>query len=331
MTSIDVAIPCYQYGRFLPDCIDSLTSQGVERLRILIIDNASTDGSLDIARRLAAADPRIEILARPRNLGPHASFNAGIDWATADYFMILCADDLLAPGALGAAAAVLARNETAAFACGSEIAWRSGTARPDLPARQDVAWHVQSGTQFLEERCRDPMDGICTGMVLVRTAAQKQAGHYRPELLYYDDHEMLLRLANLGPVARTVAVQGIRRLHDGNMSYSYNKTRLDDLRHRQDAFRSFFQREGAQREDLARLKRLASRNFAARAYWWAVRELCHGNVGAAAGLLRFVATSGGSRMLLPPLGYLIREKSRLGQVAPARMMAWLQAAVSRAD
>jgi glycosyltransferase involved in cell wall biosynthesis len=56
MGSIDVVIPCFQYGRFLRDSVGSVLSQDVDALRVLIIDNASTDDSLDVARRLAAED-----------------------------------------------------------------------------------------------------------------------------------------------------------------------------------------------------------------------------------------------------------------------------------
>src|SRR5690348_7689033 len=103
--SIDVAIPNYNYGRYLRECIDSALMQDVENLRVLVIDNASTDESRDIAREIARADPRVEIRLREQNLGPHASFNEAIDWAASDYFTILCSDDCLAPGALRSAMA----------------------------------------------------------------------------------------------------------------------------------------------------------------------------------------------------------------------------------
>jgi glycosyltransferase involved in cell wall biosynthesis len=76
-------------------------TQGIDDLRVLIVDNASADDSVEVARGLAEQDSRIEIVARKTNLGPHASWNDGIDWARSDYLLILCADDLLAPGARG--------------------------------------------------------------------------------------------------------------------------------------------------------------------------------------------------------------------------------------
>ena len=56
MASVDVIVPCYQYGHFLRDCAASVLTQDVSDLRLVIIDNASTDNTLEVARELAAAD-----------------------------------------------------------------------------------------------------------------------------------------------------------------------------------------------------------------------------------------------------------------------------------
>jgi len=95
MATVDVAVPCYQYGDYLRGCVASVLSQDVSDLRIAIIDNASTDDSLRVARQLAAEDRRVEVIAHSTNLGQHASFNEAVDWAKSKYFMLLCADDLL--------------------------------------------------------------------------------------------------------------------------------------------------------------------------------------------------------------------------------------------
>src|ERR1700755_3050400 len=121
MASVGIAIPCYNYGRYLRECVASVLSQGVADVRILIVDNASTDDSADIARAIAAEEPRVEVLAREENMGPHASFNAGVDWASADYFMVLCADDLLAPGCLANAVSVMEADKGIAFTYGEDV------------------------------------------------------------------------------------------------------------------------------------------------------------------------------------------------------------------
>jgi GT2 family glycosyltransferase len=320
---IDIAIPCYNYGAYLGPCLDSVLSQSVRAVRVLVVDNASTDDSLAVARRRAARDARIEVLARPVNLGPHASFNAGVDWASSDYFMILCADDLLAPGALRGAMDALDAAPEAAFAIGEDVEWIAGAACPGTgrpPRAQD--WRQRPGTSFLRQRCREPMRNLAAGAVLVRTAVQKAAGHYRRELAYCDDHEMLLRLAAMGDVLETACILGVRRIHASNMSQQFNAGRIEELRHRHAAFTSFLAHEGAARPDAPELRRLADRGFAAQAFRWGLRALLGGHVTAAGGLFAWAAARDPAIVVRPPLGDLLRRPRRSREQVDALGAAW---------
>src|SRR6201999_3087896 len=89
LASVDVAMPSYQYAPFLRDCVMSVLTQPIPQLRVLIIDNASTDGSAEIARELAAADSRVTLMLNEHNRGLHDSCNRAVDWADADYFVLL--------------------------------------------------------------------------------------------------------------------------------------------------------------------------------------------------------------------------------------------------
>jgi glycosyltransferase involved in cell wall biosynthesis len=303
MPSVDIAIPCYQYGRFLGECVRSVQAQGIDTVRILIIDNASTDDSVAVARQLAAADPRIAVTARPVNLGAQASYNAAIDWAASDYMMILCADDVLPPGALRRAVAIMEQDRSISFAFGRDIAFRDGGALPAFGDSTDAAWTVVQGRDFITERCTNP---VATASLMVRTTAQKQAGHYRPALPFTDDLEMMLRLAAIGNVAITDAAQGVRRLHGANLADQFRQSRANDLIEREKAFGSFFTREGAALPEAARLRRTAERYLAERAYWWALRSILSGKRGDAADLIAFALRRAPSMALLPPLNFLFR-------------------------
>jgi glycosyltransferase involved in cell wall biosynthesis len=315
MARVDVAIPCYEHGRFLRDCVASVLAQGIEDLRILIIDNASSDDSPAVAQELAAADPRIQLVLRRTNLGQHASFNEGVDWAGGDYFMILCSDDLLAPGSLGAMVSALERHRDASFAIGSDVHWVAGEPFPELPASVASApWRARHGADYIQERCRRPEAYIAAGMVLVRTSAQKAAGHYRPELPHTDDFEMLLRLALLGGVAQTAAVLGVKRMHPHNRTRDYLAERTRDLVERIAALESFFAREGRAMPDAEALLRLGRRSVAERAYWCGIKDLVRGR-GSAVDLLRLAFRYSPRAAVLPPLGYLTRmDRSLLESV-----------------
>jgi glycosyltransferase involved in cell wall biosynthesis len=306
MASVDIVIPCYQHGHFLRDCVDSVLGQHVNDLRILIIDNASTDSSPRVARELAARDSRIEIVLRPRNLGPHASFNEGVDWASADYLMILCSDDLLAPGSLARMVSVMEQHPQISFAYGDDVHWREGEPFPEpREAGPPTAWRVRDGTDFIVERCRNPEAYIAAGMVLARTSAHKAAGHYRSDLPHTDDFEMLLRLARLGSVADTHAVVGVKRMHGHNRTRDFLAERTRDLDERVAALESFFSREGRAMADADWLLRLGKRSIAERAYWCAVKDLTRSR-GSAIALFRLAIRLDPRVVLIPPVRYLFR-------------------------
>jgi glycosyltransferase involved in cell wall biosynthesis len=307
MASVDIAIPCYQHGRFLRDCVESVLQQGIKDTRVVIIDNASTDDSVDIARQLASEDPRVALVAHASNLGPHASFNEGVGWAAADYFMVLCADDLLAPGSLARAIAIMEQVPELSFAYGTDVHWGTGP-RPSTPSDSQTDWQISSGSDFITRCCRNPERYIAAGMVLVRTAAQKATGYYRPELPHTDDFEVLLRLALQGPVAFTRAVQGIKRMHGANQTDDILRDRPRDLAERLSAIDCFFDHEGQALVDANRLRRLGRRSISERAYWCGVKDLVRGR-RSAGGLLRLAVELDPSVAVIPPLNYLLRMRS----------------------
>jgi glycosyltransferase involved in cell wall biosynthesis len=311
VASVDVAIPCYRHARFLRACVASVLDQGIDDTRILIVDNASDDGSPVVAQELAAADPRIHLVLRDSNLGPHASFNAGVDWARSDYFMILCSDDVLTPGSLACMVSAMERNPDTSFALGRDVHWTADEPFPDLVKPAFPApWSIQDGRDFIRERCRSPESYIAAGMVLVRTSAQKVAGHYRPELPHTDDFEVLLRLALLGPVARTTAVLGVKRMHPHNRTHDYLAERTRDLVERIAALESFFAREGRALADADALLQLGRRSIAERAYWCGLKDLARGR-RSALDLLRLALRYSPRVAVVPPVGYLARMERPL--------------------
>ena len=304
MPSVDIVVPCYQHGRYLRDCVESVLSQDVE-LRVIIIDNASTDDSVSVAQDLARKDARVEIVAHPRNLGSHASFNEGIDLASADYLMVLCADDILSPGSLRRAMTIMEQHPEVAFAHGTDIHWRTLEPLPDLSTADDSYWHIQSGREFLLDRCRAPELYLAFGMVLVRTSAQKAAGHYRPALPHTDDFEMLLRLACRGSVAFTPAVLGFKRIHGENRNQEALTARWLTIARLHAALECFFEHEGKSLHDWPRLRSLAQRRLCERAYWCGVKALVRGRKDAFS-FFKLAFQLDPRVALIPPLGYLAR-------------------------
>ncbi len=308
MSGIDVLVPSYQYDRFLRDAVTSVLSQETQDLRVLIIDNASTDNSAEVARELATKDRRVDVVVWPSNLGVTASINAGIEWAEQEYFMMFSADDLLTPRSLARAVRFMDEHPNVGFTHGKEVEWALGEKCPDIDRGiTDTQWRITSGRQFIEERCGQPANFIALGTMVVRTSVQKRAGHYRAELTCTQDLEMMLRLACLGDVGETNAVQGIRRLHGSNQSNLYFISRTADMAYRQASFESFFVNEGGAIADGERLRRCVRRNLAQRAYWLGVREFCRGAPNSGLELLTYAFKVRPITAVLPPISYLLRR------------------------
>jgi glycosyltransferase involved in cell wall biosynthesis len=307
MAKVDIAVPCYNYGRFLRDCVASVLDQGTADVRVLIIDNASTDNSVEIARALAAKDRRISVSAHATNLGPHASFNEGVDWASADYFMILCSDDLLVPGALASMVAAMDRDPRTSFAYGNDVEWNycESPSPPVLGAPSAARWRVREGLEFIYERCRFPDRHVSYSTILARTSTQKAAGHYRPELPHADDFEMLLRLACFGRVADTRDIVGVRRIHQSNRSQDYILKRTGHIVERLDAFESFFANDGRTLPGAERLYGIARSSLSGQAYWRGIKDLVRGRRSALQ-LLGLSIRLAPMTAVVPPFGYLAR-------------------------
>jgi glycosyltransferase involved in cell wall biosynthesis len=322
MPSVDVAVPCYQYGRYLEDCVTSILRQGIQDLRVLVIDNASTDNTREIAERLSKQDPRVEVVSHATNLGHHASFNEGIDWARADYFMLLGADDCLAPGALLRAMSLMETYPSVHLTHGAESRMAFDQGVPNIAQPINTDWQLIKGHDLIEKLCRSGRCHIMVHTVIVRTAAQKSIGHYRATLSHTDDLEMWLRFGWLGDVAETNAILGIRRLHSDNRSSSIANVHECDILVEQ-AFHSFFAHEGARLADAQRLQKMARRALSDRAYWGAIANLIRGDFRLSRDLMEFAVSRTPSSAIIPPMKYLWRRHDALrhiGQVLTDRVV-----------
>jgi Glycosyl transferase family 2 len=274
MSSLSVIIPSYNYANFLPDCVRSALAESTPQLRIeiLVIDDCSTDDTPEVGARLAASDSRIEFRRHDQNLGHLATYNEGLQWAKGDYCLLLSADDLLVPGALGRAADVLDAHPTVGFAYGRSVRFTTDDDRP--PARTgEPRVRIWNGREWIAQRSRTATNCISSPEVVVRTSLQHRLGGYRAELPHSGDLEMWLRLAAHGDVAFLGDVdQAYYRIHPRSMARTRFATPLADLCQRKAAFDALFDEQGVFIPDAKDLRARAGRGLAREALWAA----CHG-------------------------------------------------------
>jgi glycosyltransferase involved in cell wall biosynthesis len=123
--------------RFFEEALESILQQDYDDWELLLVDDGSTDGSTEMARRYAEHDPeRIRYLTHPRreNRGMSASRNLGVREARGEYVAFLDADDTWLPGKLTRQVAILDSYPTAAMVYGPTLRWYSWDGEtPDEP------------------------------------------------------------------------------------------------------------------------------------------------------------------------------------------------------
>lgn len=96
MNKISVVVPVYNSSTYLDDCMRSLENQTYPNWEAILVDDGSTDNSLEVSRALSQEDDRIRVYHQ-ENQGPSAARNYGLDLAVGDYIFFLDSDDALHP------------------------------------------------------------------------------------------------------------------------------------------------------------------------------------------------------------------------------------------
>lgn len=108
--SLTIGLPVYNGERFLRFALDSILGQTYTNFELIIVDNASTDGTKLICQDYAARDSRIRYARNTENIGAAGNFNRAFEMARGKYFKWAAADDVISPTFIEACIAVLDRD-----------------------------------------------------------------------------------------------------------------------------------------------------------------------------------------------------------------------------
>jgi glycosyltransferase involved in cell wall biosynthesis len=107
---VSVCVPAYKAERFIAATIESVLAQTTEDWELVVVDDASPDGTYDVAARYAG-DGRVRVARNATNLGPVGNWNHVVAQARGRYVKLLCSDDLLYPRLARQASALDAHPE----------------------------------------------------------------------------------------------------------------------------------------------------------------------------------------------------------------------------
>jgi glycosyltransferase involved in cell wall biosynthesis len=187
-------IPIYNGCAYIVAALQSLVAQTRRDFEIIVIDDGSTDGSIDLVRAFAAStaadDPAIRVI-RQDNAGVSAARNRGIAAARADYVGFLDADDLWAREKVAHHVGLMAAHPAIDLTF-------SGFDHIDAAGRNLSAGLVPTEGALRLERLMT-RNVIHSSAVIARREAVVAAGGFDPALSFYEDVDLWLRVAALRP------------------------------------------------------------------------------------------------------------------------------------
>ena len=231
--AVDVFVPNRNYAHWLSACLDSVLSQEGVDVRVLVVDNASTDGSVALVEQAVARDPRVQLLRHERDLGLVQSLEEGLAWCRAEYAVNVSADDVLTPGSLARATGLLDARPEVGFVYGPAVLHREGRPAPDVRQRGCVS-RVWDGDWWLGRCLATAKNPVFSPEVVMRTETAQRVG-YSSELPRCADLGMWLGLAARSSVGHLRGSrQAVYRLHAGSMMGTQGL--LEDVQSRWQAF-----------------------------------------------------------------------------------------------
>ncbi|HEY9850633.1 MAG TPA: glycosyltransferase [Leptolyngbyaceae cyanobacterium] len=219
MTMISVVIPVYNGEKTLKETIESVLTQTFQDFELIIINDGSTDNSLEIISGIK--DERIKVFSYP-NAGLSASRNRGIDLANGEYISFIDADDLWTLDKLEAQLKTLQENPEAAVAyswtdCIDESGKFLGKGSyfsfsGDVRANLLLTNFIDSGSN-----------------VLIRMEALKKVGNFDESRQSCEDWDMWLRLAINYSFAAVSKPQILYRMSSSSMSVNFLRMERESL------------------------------------------------------------------------------------------------------
>jgi teichuronic acid biosynthesis glycosyltransferase TuaG len=209
---VSVVTPAYRVEAFIGETIDSVLAQTYEDIELLVVDDASPDGTAAVVRERAERDPRVRLIRQPRNGGPAATRTAAVAEARGGLVAFLDGDDLWLPEKLALQVEHLRAHPEAALSFTSfrKIDEQGRLLGPavNVPLRLDYAGLLKN-------------TAIATSTVLVD---RERTGPFRLKQTFYDDYALWLDLLKRGRHAVGLN-QDLARYRIRSGSWSRNKLR----------------------------------------------------------------------------------------------------------
>lgn len=115
--SLSVILPNYNHGHYLAGLLESMMAQSTHFDELIVVDDASTDDSVEIVKKVAAKYPKVRLVRNEKNAGVVATMAVGLEHAKGNYLIFPSADDKILPGLFEKSSELLKRYPEAGLCC----------------------------------------------------------------------------------------------------------------------------------------------------------------------------------------------------------------------
>jgi glycosyltransferase involved in cell wall biosynthesis len=197
---VSIVTPSFQQARFLEATLRSVLEQDYPNIEYLVVDGASTDGSLEIIRRYA---DRLAWWVSEKDSGQSEAINKGLRRARGEFVGWLNSDDLYLPGAVSAAVAVFQSHPEAGLVYGDARAIDAdGTPFNVMRAHQYTLADLMA------------FNIICQPAAFMRRSVLEEAGYLNPAYQLLMDNLLWMCMAQKAPIIYAPQIWAAARYHD---------------------------------------------------------------------------------------------------------------------
>lgn len=125
---VSICVPTYNGEEYLKECLNSVMAQTFSNFEVLIVDDQSSDETLNMAQEYAVRDNRIRVTQNEHNLGLVGNWNRCVELAQGDWIKFVFQDDLIEPSCLEQMLAAC-KPETAIVCCHRDFIFEAGTTK----------------------------------------------------------------------------------------------------------------------------------------------------------------------------------------------------------
>jgi len=224
---VSIIIPVYNRERYLEQAISSVLNQSYSNFELIIVDDGSTDNSLNIAREFAKNDRRIRVVALEENQGFAIARNEGLKVARGEFITGMDSDDIMLPNAIKARVEFLNSHPEVGLVFGKihKVIDKDGNPIENAFSERIQQFYMREKEYDFYEKVKKLEMWIPNADVtsMFRRDLLFRQGYYEENLMYGGDKEFFFRImrdSNISYVAEPIVSY---RLHNSNNSAMMDK------------------------------------------------------------------------------------------------------------